>query len=927
MSGNGRTLALRRAAEKTTQTGASKLEDYTKYLKENAQKWGLNPDAVNDNTMLVRVAGNEYSYDVANTGNISTIKTLNNSERARQDNTNIKEYLSKNKNAAFDDMDDFVKVLYNTLPEKLKMEAITKNYNGQHDFSADFVKRAENALLEYAYGGKLTKRLLDSNEEYVKKLSEALQDGALKFTNARIKDKNNELLERISNGVIRYLDVRAKADKTSDKTERKSVWAELEPSSQSIFAQDDIERNIALFISRAMKGQKTETVKEFFKNLAKEADELSKLDQTGGGFFPEEHQNKKKNFNKIIIDELNHTDPEIWGDKTTDVKKDQYGNLVKGNLYVAYENENTGFIHTKNDVKEEPKKTSVKEEQLSKKGLKLQFELDGAKYQTLTIDNKTDFYCDGEKVNQGIYRNAKNKYDVKVKNEKEQNKKRAQEDKEKAEREAFESKLTDTQKRMLTEIPDEVSAVKKAGEEEFVEKEKITTDEKVKFVPEEINDVSSIKFYRKTEDGTKRYFTLLQRDGKKLFFEVSKDVYEKSMKDPRISKNPDAQDHKSKGEYNDNIGADDSRRAKEEIENKLLEKIDGEENEEFTNVDNNNIRNVSGEKQGENEKNVKFEEKDTERSKEEQKKADLELVKKAVKEKPKTLYEQYRYDYMCHIPDEIRGIRDVAGITAKFFNRSFADIRNDYSEAESRGIDDGLKYLAKQWGQPEEKIIGFLNSIQKKTDAVIGENGLTAQIRGWNTVKSAAIGRSRSGVKSFSGEDGEASLFGRFDGYDEKESVTQKQLRKRKIEEKKAQQRMETDLVRENKGGLRPEETAMLGRRMSKWSRLLYGEDPTGNKSFYKKQHDLIEVVAKGIDELGVKILHETGHADVAKYKNAIDAIQRFDFEKLSEDEETGLLLIRFPNCWSTELKPVKMTMVILTMEFIYQQVGFQREI
>jgi len=37
--------------------------------------------------------------------------------------------------------------------------------------------------------------------------------------------------------------------------------------------------------------------------------------------------------------------------------------------------------------------------------------------------------------------------------------------------------------------------------------------------------------------------------------------------------------------------------------------------------------------------------------------------------------------------------------------------------------------LAKQWGQPEEKIIGFLNSVQKKESAIIGENGLTAEVR------------------------------------------------------------------------------------------------------------------------------------------------------------------------------------------------------
>jgi len=81
-SGNARTMAIRQAMASNPESAAR----YTQYVRDNAARFGLNPDDVTDNSVLVRVRDTDLDrVAFARAANESTTATYSPSENARSD--------------------------------------------------------------------------------------------------------------------------------------------------------------------------------------------------------------------------------------------------------------------------------------------------------------------------------------------------------------------------------------------------------------------------------------------------------------------------------------------------------------------------------------------------------------------------------------------------------------------------------------------------------------------------------------------------------------------------------------------------------------------------------------------------------------------------------------------------------------------------
>ena len=199
ISGNGRTLGISYALQN------GKGEDYIQHIRDNAARFGIDPNSVGEDSVLVRVADGDYNWQaMAEQANVSDVSRMNASEQARVDAERLSRYpeildklvpndtgdLRTGENA------DFVKeFLQAVVPESEQGDVWTQ----EGGLSKNGLTRVQNAVFQMAYGDpSLMARLSESLDNNMKNVSNSLLALAPKVAN---------LETSVENG-MRYIGVR-----------------------------------------------------------------------------------------------------------------------------------------------------------------------------------------------------------------------------------------------------------------------------------------------------------------------------------------------------------------------------------------------------------------------------------------------------------------------------------------------------------------------------------------------------------------------------------------------------------------------------------------------------------------------------------------------------------------------------------------------
>ena len=223
VSGNGRvqTLELMRGQY-------NNFDKYTDYLRRNADKFGIDPAAINENSVLVRVANDSDLLLISNEGNAPQTQDMSISEQARQDVRMVRDNIG-----GFKDKKEFRDYLLQFIPNSQKSDVPKLN------------NRVEAALIELAYGSDLNVLFGDIGQENVIKLRNALVSNGIDYLNARTSIGNAEVFNTLPDGVVKYLTARNSGDLSA-----------LSSSNQDIFSQKGVSDNIAYFIAQNNRNEK-----------------------------------------------------------------------------------------------------------------------------------------------------------------------------------------------------------------------------------------------------------------------------------------------------------------------------------------------------------------------------------------------------------------------------------------------------------------------------------------------------------------------------------------------------------------------------------------------------------------------------------------------------------------------------------------------
>ena len=199
VSGNGRTLGI----EYAMRNGRS--AEYTQYLRDNAARFGIDPNSIGEDSILVRVADGDYDWQaMAEQSNVSDVSRMSSTETARVDAERLSRYpeilsmLVPNENGEVNtgDNSDFIReFLHNVIPESEQGSVWT----AEGGLSQEGKKRIENAIFQAAYG----------DAALMARLSESLDNDMKNVTNSLLAVSGKVLT--LENGVAdgtRYIGVR-----------------------------------------------------------------------------------------------------------------------------------------------------------------------------------------------------------------------------------------------------------------------------------------------------------------------------------------------------------------------------------------------------------------------------------------------------------------------------------------------------------------------------------------------------------------------------------------------------------------------------------------------------------------------------------------------------------------------------------------------
>lgn len=189
VGGNARSAALLKAYE------VGRADGYKSYITEHASEFGLDPNNMPKNPVLVRVVDIDGGLDVlAKQLNESTTAGYSAAEQAIVNEELIMKVISKlnideSANLNSEANRDFVKSFISLLPENQKNEMMTKDGS----LSAVGLVKVKQALASAAYGSKEMLENLEQISPELLNISNALMAGAAKAANARYAVESGEL--------------------------------------------------------------------------------------------------------------------------------------------------------------------------------------------------------------------------------------------------------------------------------------------------------------------------------------------------------------------------------------------------------------------------------------------------------------------------------------------------------------------------------------------------------------------------------------------------------------------------------------------------------------------------------------------------------------------------------------------------------------
>ena len=256
-SGNGRVLAMRIAQENNLQT----FKNYNDWLRQNAQKFGIDPASITDNSVLVRVRDTDVDRtDFVKRANVQTTASYSQTETAQSDadklTDKILSFYVENDNGQIDNRanQDFIKAVIATIPENERNRIVQADGR----LSREGIERIRNALFQKAYGNvRLTSALTESTDEQIKNILAALTNVAPKVavTDSEIK-KGNRFNRSISKEIAEAANLMQSLKQTGEKLEDRlnqfSMFGDVDPVVAEIAKMFDKYKRSAKNMTRAL---------------------------------------------------------------------------------------------------------------------------------------------------------------------------------------------------------------------------------------------------------------------------------------------------------------------------------------------------------------------------------------------------------------------------------------------------------------------------------------------------------------------------------------------------------------------------------------------------------------------------------------------------------------------------------------------------
>lgn len=279
-SGNQRTMAIRQAMAQ------AHSENYTAWLREHAADFGLDPSAITDRSVLVRVRDTDVDrVQFAREANESVTAAMSQTETAGVDAQNMDERLLNLYDVDADGITSasnraFVAAFLQTIPEAERGLYIQEDGS----ISQAGVTRIRNALFQAAYGDqKLTSALAESTDDSVRNVTAALTNAAPKLAAYNKAAENGSrydmsLSEMIAEAARLYRGLRAKGESVEDWMNQVSMF---DPT------RDGVQTIMQMFEANARSGKK---ITRYLTDLIQHAEALGDPNQTMLGGLEQQTQ-------------------------------------------------------------------------------------------------------------------------------------------------------------------------------------------------------------------------------------------------------------------------------------------------------------------------------------------------------------------------------------------------------------------------------------------------------------------------------------------------------------------------------------------------------------------------------------------------------------------------------------------------------------
>lgn len=257
ISGNGRTAAIQAAYE------SGNSETYQQYLREHAAEFGIDPRAIPENPVLVRVAkGSGNAAQLARDLNVTTTAAMSATETAQVDADKLSEIMDS---VVFDEDADLTAASNRGFMQRFIEEIVPESergsmYDANGNLSKAGLTRIQNAIFATAYG----------DESRLARMAEYTDDTAKNITKALVNASNSalQLQSGVKNGTSYDVDVTGAIMRALDLYEQSRAEGKSFEDFMAQYRMDDVDGtawDIAQFIAAHKRSAKA--IGEYFVSL------------------------------------------------------------------------------------------------------------------------------------------------------------------------------------------------------------------------------------------------------------------------------------------------------------------------------------------------------------------------------------------------------------------------------------------------------------------------------------------------------------------------------------------------------------------------------------------------------------------------------------------------------------------------------------